>query len=82
MGGILVANNSHGDASMARLDPDYELVAVYRRRAERFTFSFDELETYMIPKSGEEPTLETLEESMRGPAFTRPVTGYVFKRTA
>jgi hypothetical protein len=81
-GGILVTNNSHGDASMARLDHDYELVAVYRRRAERFTFAFDELETYMVPKSGEEPTMETLETSMRGPAFTRPVAGYVFKRVA
>lgn len=82
IGGILVANNSHGDASMARLDHDFELVAVYRRHAERFTFAFDELETYMIPKSGDEPTFEALEGSMRGPAFTRPVAGYVFKRIA
>lgn len=82
VGGFLVANNSHGDASMARLDHDYELVAVYRRRGERFTFAFDELETYMIPKSGEEPSTATLEASMRGPAFTRQVAGYVFKRVA
>ncbi len=82
VGGVLVANNSHGDASMARLDPDYELVSVYRRRGELFTFSFGELETYMIPKSGEEPTRATLEQTMRGPSFTRPVAGYVFRRVA
>ena len=81
VGGYLVANNSHGDASMARLDPAYMLVAVYRRRGERFTFAFDELETYMIPKSGEEPTAVSLQERMRGPAFTRQVAGYVFSRT-
>lgn len=82
VGGFLVANNSHGDASMARLDPDYHLVAVYRRKSERFTFAFDELETYMIPKTGVQPTLESLEQSMRGPAFTRSVAGYVFEKTA
>lgn len=82
VGGLLVANNSHGDASMARLDQNYRLVAVYRRRAEQFTFAFDELETYMVPKSGVEPTIESLGQSMRGPAFTRPVGGYVFEKTA
>jgi hypothetical protein len=82
IGGLLVANNSHGDASMARLDPSYRLVAVCRRRSERFTFAFDELETYMVPKAGAEPTLESLEQSMRGPAFTRSVGGYVFEKTA
>lgn len=82
VGGLLVANNSHGDASMARLDPDYRLVAVYRRTSERFTFGFGELETYMVPKSGAEPTRESLEQSMRGPAFTRSVGGYVFEKTA
>lgn len=82
VGGLLVANDSHGDASMARLDPGFRLVAVYRRRSERFTFAFDELETYMIPKGGAEPTLASLERTMRGPAFTRSVGGYVFERMA
>lgn len=82
VGGHLVANNSHGDASMARLDPRYELVAVYRRRAESYTLAFGELETYMVPKSGKEPTADELEKSARGPAFTRPVAGYVFVRRA
>ena len=82
VGGLLVANNSHGDASMARLDEGYRLVAVYRRRSELFTFAFDELETYMVPKTGVEPTPESLEQGMRGPAFTRSVGGYVFERTA
>jgi hypothetical protein len=36
VGGDLVANSSRGDASMAAVDPGYELVAVYRRRSGRF----------------------------------------------
>jgi hypothetical protein len=80
VGSHLVVNNSHGDASMAALDPDYRLVAVYRRRSERFTFSDDDLDSYMIPKSGTAPIEAELERTMRGPAFTRSVAGYVFKR--
>jgi len=82
IGGYLAVNNSHGDASMARLDSDFEFVAVYRRRSEHFTISSQELETYMIPKSGIEPDRMKLESDMRGPAFTKPVAGYVFVRTA
>jgi len=78
-GGHLVANNSHGDASMAALDPDYQLVAVYRRTGERFRFAGDELDSYMVPKRGAVPTRAELERTLRGPAFTRPVAGYVFE---
>jgi len=79
IGGHLVANNSHGDASMASLDPGYRLVAVYRRRDERFTFADTELDTYMVPKKGPPPSREELERAGRGPAFTRRVAGYVFQ---
>jgi len=79
-GGVLVVNNSHGDASMAALDPAYELVAVCRRRGDRFTFSDEELDTYMIPRKGPPPTRRELEHTMRGPAFTRTVADYVFRR--
>jgi hypothetical protein len=79
-GGHLVANNSHGDASMASLDPDYRLVAVYRRVGERFSFAGDDLDSYMVPKRGAVPTRSELERTLRGPAFTRPVAGYVFER--
>jgi hypothetical protein len=80
-GGHLVVNNSHGDASMAALDPDWRLVAAYRRRGERYTFSEADLQTYMVPKRGEPPTEAELESRMRGPAFTRSAAGYVFERT-
>jgi hypothetical protein len=82
VGGHLVANNSHGDASMAALDPDYELVAVYRRRGERFSFSSSDLGSYMVPKRGAVPTQAELERTGRGSAFTRVVAGYVFVRRA
>ena len=36
-GGILVANNSHGDAGVAFTDEDYELIAVINYRSGKFS---------------------------------------------
>ncbi len=36
IGGWLLANNSHGDAGMAYLDENYELVGVVKRRSDKF----------------------------------------------
>ena len=80
IGGHLVVNNSHGDASMAVLDADFVLEAVYKRRGERFSLTSDQLDTYMIPKRGLQPTKEELEGTMRGVAFTRRASGYLFRR--
>ena len=35
-GGILLANNSHGDAGLAACDPDFALIAVVEPRVESF----------------------------------------------
>ena len=80
IGGHLLVNNSHGDASMVALDPDFELVAVYQRCRERFVFAMEDLATHMVPKAGPAPTEAELERSMRGPAFIRRAAGYVFRR--
>ena len=80
IGGHLLANDSHGDASMAALDADYELVAVYQRGGERFSFSASELDSHMVPKKNPRPTRAELERSGRGPAFARKAAGYVFRR--
>ena len=45
VGGMLLANNSHGDASMAWLDQDFALVAAIKRRGERFSL----VETNLAP---------------------------------
>ena len=80
-GGLLVCNNSHGDASMASLDPDFELVAVYRRYADnKFSISEKNLEDYLIPKQGALPSREQLLKTMRGIAYTKSPSGYIFKK--
>lgn len=79
--GLLVCNNSHGDASMASLDTDFVLIAVYKRQTDdKFSISDVNLDTYLIPKSGIEPTKEQLMKSMKGIAYTKSPSGYIFKK--
>lgn len=80
-GGLLVCNNSHGDASMASWDSDFELVAVYRRKTDdKFSIVDRKLDEYLIPKDGIQPTKERLIKSMRGIAYTKSPSGYIFKK--
>lgn len=80
-GGILVCNNSHGDASMASIDPDYELVAVYRRKSdELFCISDKDISSYLIPKNGIQPSKVQLTKTMKGIAYTKSPSGYIFRK--
>lgn len=80
-GGLLVCNNSHGDASMASIDPDYELLAVYNRRSdENYSISDMNLDEYLIPKRSVEVTKELLDKSMKGIGYTKSPSGYIFRR--
>ena len=80
VGGFLVANNSHGDASLASLDDDYELVAVINHRGDRYTLSETDLQDYFVTKSGKPVRRESVEESGRGVAYTKSPSEYVFRR--
>ena len=80
VGGLLLANNSHGDASLASLDPRYELAGVFDRRGERFSLKASNLETYLVPKSGILVTREALLASGRGVGYTRTASAYLFRR--
>ena len=80
VGGMLLANNSHGDASMAWLDPDYALTAAINRRGERFSLRESDLGSYFVPKRDLTVTREHLERTKRGVAYTRRAYSYVFRR--
>ena len=78
--GLLLVNNSHGDASMASIDSDYELIAVYHRRNNTYSISERNLKTYFIPKSDIEVTKAYLERVQRGIGYTKTASGYLFRR--
>jgi hypothetical protein len=80
-GGLLVANNSHGDASMASIDKDYEFTGVFnKRRANKYTFSNKNLNTYFIPKKPRKITKTYLKQIQKGIGYTKYASSYLFRK--
>lgn len=66
---------------MASLDEDYQLIAVYKRFSDnKFSISENRLSQYLIPKSGVIPTEEQLQNTMKGIAYTKSPSGYIFRK--
>ncbi|MDP8268392.1 MAG: hypothetical protein P9L97_06655 [Candidatus Tenebribacter davisii] len=80
LNGILVTNNSHGDASIAFTDKDFKLIGVFKRRGEKFKLIANDLEKYFIKKDGSEIDCEKVLRKMIGEGFTNTGYAYVFKR--
>lgn len=79
-GGILLANDSHGDASMANLDPDFELVAAVNRHSERFSLKEDGLDELFVAKKTDEVCRKELLERGRGFGYLKTASSYVFRK--
>ncbi|WP_028975463.1 hypothetical protein [Spirochaeta cellobiosiphila] len=77
--GILVCNNSHGDASLAFSDKDYSLIAVIDWEDETFKISEEHLDRYFIKKDGTPIDRANVLQSMKGERFTREAYAYVFR---
>lgn len=79
-GGILLANNSHADAGLAFLDPDYELIAVMNNSNGKWTTKETDLHDYFIPKKGPHPPKSVLLKTMRGVGYKKTASNYLFKK--
>ncbi|NSW50952.1 MAG: hypothetical protein HPY85_00415 [Anaerolineae bacterium] len=79
--GYLLANNSHDDASIAFLDPDYTFIGALHQRKGQFTLDQNRLGSYFIPKNPEHFTIEWIHEKGKGAAFTRTAFLYLFQKT-
>jgi len=80
VGGWLVANNTHGDASMASIDSDYEFVAAIKHRSGSYQLDSRNLDLYFAPKGDVEVTPELLRSTGRGVGYTKSASAYVFQR--
>ncbi len=78
-GGWLLANTSHGDASLAALDPSLRLVAVVHHRGAHYRIVTDRLEEYLIPKRSETADAARIRSSGRGIAYTKTAFAYLFQ---
>jgi len=78
-GGWLLANTSHGDASLAALDESLDLVAAVDHRDDRYRLVTHGLEDYLIPKRPETADADLIRSSGRGIAYTRSSFAYLFQ---
>lgn len=78
-GGLLLANASHGDASLAALDPQLRLVAAVQHRDDRYRLVRSDLAGYLIPRRPAAADPVTIRRSGRGIAYTREAFAYVFQ---
>jgi hypothetical protein len=80
-GGILVANNSHGDATLAIADPEYICIGVIQRNDQKFRLQTNDLEAYLTKKNGAELDIEKVKAKMIGEKFRQSAFAYVFQKT-
>ena len=80
-GGILVANDSHADASMAYLDKQhFELIAVYNEESDDLCrIERSDLDKY-FKGSKEQISVKMLEKTGKGPKYSKQASGYIFRK--
>ncbi len=78
-GGLLLANTSHGDASLAALDPDLRLAAAVHHRAGSYRLDRGDLDSYLVPKRPSAADGDAIRRQGRGIAYTRSAFAYVFR---
>ena len=79
-GGILLTNNSHGDASIACIDSDFRFVGVVKRRGEKFRIDESNLDSYFRKKDGSPIDKEKVLSEMRGEGFRKTAYAYLFEK--
>ena len=78
--GILLVNNSHGDAGLANLDSEFKFIGVINRRGQKFIYSDKKLDSYFITKKPQEITKEFLLKQNRGLGYTKSANLYLFRK--
>jgi len=74
--GILLCNDSHGDATLAYLDEDYILVAVIDQHNK---ISTNQLEKYFVFKNGRKIDKNKVRSTMKGHKYEIQANNYIFK---
>ena len=76
IGGILLCNDSHGDASLAKDDQDYKLIGII----ENNKIKKDNLEKYFKLANGKPADIKQVKEKMKGPKYEKMAENYLFRK--
>lgn len=79
-GGWLLVNDSHGDAGVTALDPDFQLVATIHDVGNAYRLDTESLDDYFIPRRRTPVTLDLLLSSGKGIRYKRSADAYVFQK--
>jgi len=78
----LVANDSHGDASMALIDNDFEFFGVIYYSNKVYRLTKKNLDKYFIPKKQNvQITKDYLMKTNKGIPYTKTASAYLFNKT-
>lgn len=75
-GGLLLCNDSHGDATLAYFDEDFEFVGVVDTSGK---ISSDHLEAYFQLAKGKMVDYEKVLKTMKGPKYVKVSENYLFR---
>lgn len=79
--GILLANDSHGDASLAAVSPKWTLVGVVLQNAELYSISANSLQEYFVPKRGTYVDRSLILGTRRAIPYVRTASNYIFRKS-
>lgn len=78
--GILLANDSHGDATMAYVDEDYEFIGVLEYRKGKYILVNEDLDKYFSFKRDRAIDIDKVKELMKGPKYKIISDYYIFRK--
>jgi hypothetical protein len=75
-GGILLANDSHGDATLAYLDPDFQFIGVVSNSSK---IAYTDLDQYFTFKRERPIDRTKVIKTMKGPKYQTVALNYIFR---
>lgn len=79
-GGLLLCNDSHGDATIAKLDADFEFIGIITSSAGHTCVDLANLDQYFSLPKGRQVDLHTVRTKMKEPNYCVKAPNYVFKK--
>ena len=76
-GGILLCNDSHGDATLARFDEDFMFIGIVGENNEIIDSKLDDY--FVLPRK-KSVDLVSVKNKMKGPKYERTTENYLFRK--
>jgi len=77
VGGILLCNDSHGDATLAKFDKDFEFIGIVDRKNK---IQRDNLENYFTLPANKPIDVNTVKAKMKGLRYSQNAENYLFRK--